>query len=159
MHHLSHSSPNNLRPTPLLQLKARHCALKATTDDLERAQAKLQAHGLHLTPRKDAARRLTAPSAPAHPTEAPTHQPPALTDVLQPPHPSLKDDVPDAWTTAAVQAWVSTFDMEIHESAKEVVRILQTSKVTTEGLPLAKLGRVTIKSLQSLVSIGAALAC
>ena len=115
--------------------------------------------------------RSTAAPAPAPSTELPTHQPPSLTDVLQPPHPSLKNDVPDAWSleswsTAPIQSWVSTFDTEIQESAKEVTRILQTSKVTTEqlkeaatryGLPLAKLQRTTIKSLQNLVSIGAAL--
>ena len=34
-----------------------------------------------------------------------------------------------------------------------------TSRPGSSGHPLAKLGRATIKSLQSLVSIGAALAC
>ena len=47
-------------------------------------------------------------------------------------------------------------------------RIRQTSKVTTDhlreaptryGLPLSKLNRATIKTLQNLVSIGAAPAC
>ena len=63
---------------------------------------------------------------------------------------------------------MSTFDPAIQESAKEAIRLLQTSKVTTEqlkeaaaryGLPLSKLNRVTIKTLQHLVGIGAALAC
>lgn len=41
-------------------------ALKATANDFERAQAKLQAHGLELTPRKDAGIRPSAPSARPH---------------------------------------------------------------------------------------------
>ena len=61
-----------------------------------------------------------------------------------------------------------SFDPAIQESAKEVLRILQTSKVTTEqlkeaatryGLPLARVNKLTIKSLQHIVSTGAAIAC
>ena len=61
-----------------------------------------------------------------------------------------------------------TFDPTVQESAKEVLRILQTSKVTTDqlkeaatryGLPLNRVNKLTIKSLQHTVSIGAAVAC
>ena len=50
-----------------------------------------------------------------------------------------------------------TFDPTVQESAKEVLRILQTSKVTTDqlkeaatryGLPLNRVNKLTIKSLQ-----------
>ena len=60
------------------------------------------------------------------------------------------------------------FDPAIQDSAKEVLRILQLGKVTTEqlkeaatryGLPLARVNKLTIKSLQHIVSIGAAIAC
>ena len=62
-----------------------------------------------------------------------------------------------------------SFDPVIQDSAKEVqvLRILQTSKVTTEqlkeaatryGLPLARVNKLTIKSLQHIVSTGAAIA-
>ena len=56
-------------------------ALKATSDDLARAKEKLQAHGIDLTPRKEAG-RSSAPSAPAAPVEPPAHKPPVLSDVL-----------------------------------------------------------------------------
>ena len=142
-------------------------ALKATSDDLARAREKLQAHGIELTPRKDAG-RSSAPSAPAAPAEPAVHKPPVLADVLQPPHPSLKDDSPDSWTAPAILQWMRTFDPTVQESAKEVLRILQTNKVTTDqlkeaatryGLPLNRVNKLTIKSLQRIVSIGAAVAC
>ena len=142
-------------------------ALKATSDDLARAREKLQAHGVELTPRKDAG-RSSAPSAPAAPAEPAAHKPPELADVLQPPHPSLKDDAPESWTAPAIQQWMRTFDPTVQESAKEVLRILQTSKVTTDqlkeaatryGLPLNRVNKLTIKSLQHIVSTGAAPAC
>ena len=91
-----------------------------------------------------------------------------LTDVLQPPYPSLKDDAPEAWTQPAIQQWMRTFDPKVQDSAKEVLRILQTSKVTTDqlkeaatryGLSLNRATKLPIKSLQNIVSIGAAVAC
>ena len=138
-------------------------ALKSTvTDDLARARQKLQAHGIELTPRKDAGRSSTTatlPSAPTAPADPAPHQPPALADVLQPPHPSLKDDVPEAWTTPAIQQWMRTFDSAIQDSANEILRILQTNKITTDqlkeaatryGLPLTRVNKLTIKSLQQI---------
>ena len=141
-------------------------ALKAASDDLARAKEKLQAHGMELTPHKEAG-RPSAPSAPAAPADPPAHKPPVLSDVLQPPHPSLKDDVPDSWTAPAIHNWMRTFDPAIQEAAKEVLRILQTNKVSSEqlkeaaryGLPLGRVNKLTIKSLQRIVSIGAAIAC
>ena len=142
-------------------------ALKATSDDLARAREKLQAHGLELTPIKEAG-RSSAPSAPAAPAApAEPHKPPALTDVLQPSYPTLKDDAPEAWTGPSIQHWVRTFEPKVQESAQEVLRILQTSKVTTDqlkeattrcGLPLNRVTKLPIKSLQHIVSVGAAIA-
>ena len=43
-------------------------ALKSTTDDLARARQKLQAHGIELTPRKDAGRSSTTATLPSAPT-------------------------------------------------------------------------------------------
>ena len=106
-------------------------ALKATSDDLARAREKLQAHGLELTPKKDSG-RPSAPSAPADPP-AP-HQPPALPDVLQPSYPTLKDDAPEAWTAPSIQQWTRTFEPKIQEAAQEILRLLQTSKVSTDQL-------------------------
>ena len=59
--------------------------LKAKSEDFERAQAKLMAYGLQLTPRKDAKERTAAPPVP--PTLPEAAKPPVLADVLQPPHP------------------------------------------------------------------------
>ena len=147
-------------------------ALKATSDDLARAREKLQAHGIELTPRKEAGRSSATappPSAPAAPADPEPHKPPVLADVLQPPHPSLKDDIPEAWTTPAIQQWMRSFDSTVQESANEVLRILQTNKITTDqlkeaatrydGLPLNRVNKLTIKSLQQIVSVGAAVAC
>ena len=111
------------------------------------------------------------PSAPAAPSPAPTPpppKPPALDDVLQPPHPTLQDDIPEGWSHPEIQHWVTTFDPTIQEAANDVVRLLQTSKITTQqlkdaatryGLPLNQLNRLPIRSLQQLVSVGAAIGC
>ena len=140
-------------------------ALKATSDDLARAREKLQAHGLELTPKKDTG-RPSAPSAPADPP-AP-HQPPALPDMLQPSYPTLKDDAPEAWTAPSIQQWMRTFEPKIQEAAQEILRLLQASKVFTDqlkeaatryGLPLIRVNKLSIKSLQHIVSVGAAIAC
>ena len=106
-------------------------ALKATSDDLARAREKLQAHGLELTPKKDGG-RPSAPSAPADPPVP--HQPPALPDVLQPSYPTLKDDAPEAWTAPSIQQWMQTFEPKTQEAAQEILRLLQTSKVSTDQL-------------------------
>ena len=56
----------------------------------------------------------------------------------------------------------------VQESANEILRLLQTSKVTTQqlkeaatryGLPLSRVNRLPIRSLQHLVSVGAAIGC
>ena len=140
-------------------------ALKATSDDLARAREKLQAHGLELTPKKDTGR----PSTPSAPADLPApHQPPALPDVLQPSYPTLKDDAPEAWTAPSIQQWMRTFEPKIQEAAQEILRLLQTSKVSTDqlkeaatryGLPLIRVNKLSIKSLQHIVSVGAAIAC
>ena len=143
-------------------------ALKATSDDLARAREKLQAHGLELTPRKEAGRSSAPllPSALQPPRRIPNPTSP-LADVLQPPRPSLKD-VPEAWDTPAIQQWMRSFDSTVQESANEVLRILQTNKITTDqlkeaatryDLPLNRVNKLTIKSLQQIVSVGAAVAC
>ena len=140
-------------------------ALKATSDDLARAREKLQAHGLELTPKKDTG-PYSAPSNPAPPP--PPHQPPALTDVLQPSYPTLKDDAPEAWTAPSIQQWMKSFEPKVQEAAQEILRLLQTSKVSTDqlkeaatryGLPLIRVNKLSIKSLQHIVSVGAAIAC
>ena len=140
-------------------------ALKATSDDLARAREKLQAHGLELTPKKDTG-RPSAPSKPTTPT--PPHQPPALPDVLQPSYPTLKDDAPETWTAPSIQHWMRSFEPKIQDAAQEIMRLLQTSKVSTDqlkeaatryGLPLARVSKLSIKSLQHIVSVGAAIAC
>ena len=91
-----------------------------------------------------------------------------MADVLQPPHPALKGDIPDSWTNADIQHWVTTFDPTVQEAANEVLRLLQKSKVTTQqlkeaatryGLPLGRVNRLPIRSLQHLVSVGAAIGC
>ena len=60
-----------------------------------------------------------------------------------------------------------TFEPKVQESAQEVLRFLQTSKVTTDqlkeaatryGLPLNRVTKLPIKSLQHIVSVGAAIA-
>ena len=88
---------------------------------------------------------------------------PMLPSFLQPPIPSLKDDVPEGWSIPAINSWLSTFDEAIQESAKEIGRLLQTSKRTQEqlreagtryGLPLTKLNKCPLKTLQNLVSVG-----
>ena len=127
--------------------------MKATSDDLARAREKLHAHGIELTPRKEAG-RSSAPSAPAAPAEPAAHKPPELSDVLQPPHPSLKDDVPESWTAPAIQQWMRTFDPASQDSAKKL-----KEAGTRYGLPLARVNKLTIKTLQHIVSIGAAIAC
>ena len=126
-------------------------ALKATSDDLARAREKLQ---------KDTGRPSAAPPAP--------HQPPALPDLLQPSYPTLKDDAPEAWTAPSIQQWMRTFEPKVQEAAQEILRLLQTSKVSTDqlkeaatryGLPLIRVNKLSIKSLQHIVSVGAAIAC
>ena len=61
-----------------------------------------------------------------------------------------------------------TFDSAIQDSANEILRILQTNKITTDqlkeaatryGLPLTRANKLAIKSLQQIVSVGAAVAC
>ena len=87
---------------------------------------------------------------------------------MQPPHPTLQDDIPEGWNYPDIQQWVTTFDPTIQEAAKEVIRLLQTSKVTTQqlkeaatkyGLPLNRVNRLPIRSLQQLVGVGAAIGC
>ena len=77
-------------------------------------------------------------------------------------------DVPETWTTTDIQQWVTTFDPAVQEFANEILRLLQTSKVTTQqlkeaatryGLPLGRVNRLPIRSLQHLVSVGAAIGC
>ena len=84
-----------------------------------------------------------------------------MADVLQPPRPSLKDGVPEGWSIPAIAAWLSTFDEAIQESAKEIVRLLQTSKCNVEllreagaryGLPLNKLNKCPLKTLSGLLT-------
>ena len=143
-------------------------ALKNTTDELARARQKLHDLGDPLTPVKNTS-HPSAPAAPSHePTPPPPPQPPALSDVLQPPHPTLQDDIPDNWNHSDIQHWVTTFDPTVQEAANEVVRLLQASKVTTQqlkdaatryGLPLNRVNRLPIRSLQQLVSVGAAIGC
>ena len=143
-------------------------ALKATSDDLARAREKLQAHGIQLTPTKGTASSST-PADPADPTTtAEHHKPPALADVLQPSYPTLKDDAPEAWTAPGIQQWLRSFEPKVQDSAQEVLRILQTSKVSTDqlkeaatryGLPLTRATKLSIKNLQHVVSVGAAIAC
>ena len=142
-------------------------ALKTTNDELARARQKLQDLGNPLTPVKSTS-RSSAPAAPSHAPTPPPPKPPALTDVLQPPHPTLQDDIPEGWNHPEIQQWVTTFDPTIQEAAKDVVRLLQTSKVTTQqlkeaatkyGLPLNRVNRLPIRSLQQLVGVGAAIGC
>ena len=63
---------------------------------------------------------------------------------------------------------MSASDDAIQASAKDIVRTLQTSKRSQEqlreaatryGLPLARLNKAPLKTLQNLVSIGIALSC
>ena len=142
-------------------------ALKNTNDELARARQKLHDLGNPLTPVKSTS-RSSAPAAPSHAPTPPPPKPPALTDVLQPPHPTLQDDIPEGWNHPEIQQWVTTFDPTIQEAAKDVVRLLQTSKVTTQqlkdaatkyGLPLNRVNRLPIRSLQQLVGVGAAIGC
>ena len=142
-------------------------ALKNTTDELARARQKLHDLGDPLTPVKSTS-HPSAPAAPSHAPTPPAPKPPALSDVLQPPHPTLQDDIPDSWNHTDIQHWVTTFDPTVQEAANEVVRLLQTSKVTTQqlkdaatryGLPLNRVNRLPIRSLQQLVSVGAAIGC
>ena len=142
-------------------------ALKNTNDELARARQKLHDLGNPLTPVKNTG-RSSAPAAPSHAPTPPPPKPPAITDVLQPPHPTLQDDIPEGWNYPDIQQWVTTFDPTIQEAAKEVIRLLQTSKVTTQqlkeaatkyGLPLNRVNRLPIRSLQQLVGVGAAIGC
>ena len=146
-------------------------ALKSANDELARAKQKLHNLGVPFTPTKGTSHSSSAADA-SHPATTtpppPAHKPPVLADVLQPPHPSLKDDVPDTWNTTDIQQWVTTFDPAVQESANEILRLLQTSKVTTQqlkeaatryGLPLGRVNRLPIRSLQHLVSVGAATGC
>ena len=142
-------------------------ALKNTTDELARAKQKLHNLGEPLTPVKSTS-HASGPAAPPHPPTPPAPKPPVLSDVLHPPHPTLKDDVPDSWNNSDIQHWVTTFDPTVQEAANEVLRLLQTSKVTTQqlkeaatryGLPLNRVNRLPIRSLQNLVSVGAAIGC
>ena len=142
-------------------------ALKNTTDELARAKQKLHNLGEPLTPVKSTS-HASGPAAPSHPPTPPANTPPVLSDVLQPPHPALKDDVPDSWNNSDIQHWVTTFDSTVQEAADEVLRLLQTSKVTTQqlkeaatryGLPPGRVNRLPIRSLQHLVSVGAAIGC
>ena len=101
------------------------------------------------------------PAAPPPPVHQPLQQslqptsPPCWQTSSNHPHPSLKDDSPDSWTAPAILQWMRTFDPTVQESAKQVLRILQTSKVTTDqlkgaatryGLPLNRVNKLTIKS-------------
>ena len=142
-------------------------ALKTTNDELARARQKLHDLGNPLTPVKNTS-RSSAPAAPSHAPTPPPPKPPAINDVLQPPHPTLQDDIPEGWNYPEIQQWVTTFDPTIQEAATEVIRLLQTSKVTTQqlkeaatkyGLPLNRVNRLPIRSLQQLVAVGAAIGC
>ena len=88
--------------------------------------------------------------------------------MLKPPHPTLQDDVPESWNYPDIQHWVTTFDPAVQEAATQVLRMLQTNKVSTQqlkdaatryGLPSTRVNRLPIRSLQQLVSIGAAIGC
>lgn len=108
--------------------------LKAKTEDLARAHAiKLMANGLQLTARKDTKNRGAAPSTPSTlPEPQKTSSTGRRREFSH--HPSLKDQVPEGWSIPAINTWLSTFDEAIQESAKEIVRLLQTSKCTQEQL-------------------------
>ena len=88
--------------------------------------------------------------------------------MLQPSYPTLKDDAPEAFTAPSIQQWTRSFEPKVQEAAQEILRLLQTSKVSTDqlkeaatryGLPLARVNKLSIKSLQHIVSVGAAIAC
>ena len=54
-------------------------------------------------------------------------QPPTLEDILQPSHPALKGDVPEAWSIQAINKWITAFGEAIQASAQDILRILQKS--------------------------------
>ena len=92
-----------------------------------------------------------------------THKLPILADVLQPPHPSLKDDVLEGWSIPVINSWLSTFDEAIQVSAKDIARLLQTSTCAQEqlreagtryGLPLNKLNQVPSQDTAKLGQCG-----
>lgn len=97
---------------------------------------KLQAHGLHLSRQKttfwrSATHLPTRPSrSTAPPAEAATPaepEPISLAQVLQPDHPSLKDDVPNKWSAQYITTWAKQFDEAIQDSATEILKRLQSA--------------------------------
>ena len=81
---------------------------------------------------------------------------------------NLHNNIPEGWSYPAIATWMSASDDAIQASAKDIVRTLQTSKRSQEqlreaatryGLPLARLNKAPLKTLQNLVSIGIALSC
>ena len=67
-----------------------------------------------------------------------------------------------------INTWAKQFDEVIQDSAIEILKLLQSSGATQSqlqeavvryGIPLGKVTRLGIRSLQQLVAIGAAMAC
>ena len=108
---------------------------------------------------------------PAHifPPKTPADSEPlTLAQVLQPDHPCLKDDVPAKWTVPYINTWAKQFDEAIQDSATEIMKLLQASSTTEAqlqeaavryGIPLLKVTKINLRSLQQLVATGAAMAC
>ena len=62
------------------------------------------------------------PAEPAAPAPSTGPQPLTLAQVLQPDHPSLKDDVPEKWTIPYITNWATQFDEVIQESAAAIAK-------------------------------------
>ena len=108
------------------------------------------------------------PRGPAAPPPETEPEPLTLAQVLQPDRPTLKDDVPEKWQARDIANWVKQFDDIIQESATAIIKLLQTSGATENqlqeaavryGIPLLKVPKLSIRTLQQLVAIGAAMAC
>ena len=81
-----------------------------------------------LTPRKDPKHSSTTATAPpstlpAEPAASPAA--PTLQDILQPPHPALRDGILEGWSYPAIAKWMSAFDDAIQASPKDIPPILQ----------------------------------
>ena len=139
--------------------------------ELQRAKEKLEAHGLHppLTTRGSPS---LCSSRPPRGTSGTTSRDRTRTanvvQVLQPDRPTLKDDVCEKWHARDIANWVKQFDDIIQESATAIIKLLQTSGATENqlqeaavryGIPLLKVPKLSVRTLQQLVAIGAAMAC
>ena len=130
--------PHPATPIPLTSTGRRHCSTRTPQMSL---------------PGQSPYPHATGSGAPSHPPTPPAHKPPVLADVLQPPH-------PDSWTNTDIQHWSPRGGQRSPTPTPNK----QSHRARVEGSrhslwPPARVNRLPIRSLQHLVSVGAAIGC